>query len=120
MRLRAAIFAALALVAIAGCGGGDGSGTERGSRLPPAGGGGTLAYALPSLPPTLDPLAAQDRVAETATRQIYETLIARLTCPYGQTTSQPGLALSASPSRDPATWTVSVRSGIRFQDGTPF
>ena len=120
MRLRAAIFAALALVAIAGCGGGDGSGTERGSRLPPAGGNGTLAYALPSLPATLDPLAAQDRVAQTATRQIYEPLIERLTGPYGQTTAQPGLALSARPSKDRTTWTVALRSGVRFQDGIPF
>src|SRR5436190_15729638 len=120
MRLRAATLAALALVAIAGCGGGDGSGTQRGSKLPPAGGNGTLAYALPSLPATFDPLAAQDRAAQAATRQVYEPLIERLTGPYGQTTAQPGLALNARPSKDRTTWIVPLRSGVRFQDGTPF
>jgi peptide/nickel transport system substrate-binding protein len=120
MRLRAATSAALALVALAGCGGGDGSGTQLTSQLPPAGGGGSLIYALPSLPSMLDPLAAQGRAAETATRQIYEPLIEHLTGPYGLGSSQPGLALSARPSGDRTTWTVTLRSGVRFQDGTPF
>jgi peptide/nickel transport system substrate-binding protein len=112
--------AALVLLALAGCGDGGGSGTHHGSRLPPAGGGGTLGYALPSLPATLDPLAAQGRAGQTATRQIYEPLIERLTGPYGQSAPQPGLALSARPSGDRTTWTVTLRSGVRFQDGTPF
>jgi peptide/nickel transport system substrate-binding protein len=88
--------------------------------VPPAGGGGTLAYALPGLPATLDPLAARDRVAQTVTRQVYEPLIAQLIAPYGKTIQQPGLALSAHPSGDRTTWTVTLRLGIRFQDGTPF
>jgi peptide/nickel transport system substrate-binding protein len=120
MRLRAATLAALAVTALAGCGGGGDSGTQHGSQLPPAGGNGNLSYALPSLPTTLDPLAARIRVAQTATRQVYEPLIERLTGPYGQTAAQPGLALSARPSRDRRTWTVTLRSGVRFQDGTPF
>lgn len=120
MRLRAATLAALALVALAGCGDGDGSGTQRRSQLPPAGGGGTLAYALPSLPATLDPLAAKERIAQTVTRQVYEPLIDQLTGPYGQTAGQPGLALSASPSPDRTVWRITLRLGVRFQDGTPF
>jgi ABC-type transport system substrate-binding protein len=120
MRRRAATLALLAVVVVAGCGGGGESGTQRGSRLPPAGGNGTLTYALPSLPPTLDPLAAQDRTAQTATRQVYEPLIERVIGPYGQTEAQPGLAVSARPSKDRTTWTVTLRSGVRFQDGTPF
>jgi peptide/nickel transport system substrate-binding protein len=118
MRLRAATLAVLALVAMAGCG--DGGGTQGGSQLPPAGGGGTLSYALPSLPATLDPLAAKGRIAQTVTRQVYEPLIAQLTGPYGQTGTQPGLALNATPSPNRTTWTVSLRLGVRFQDGTPF
>ena len=121
MQGRSLSFAtALVLLALAGCGDDDGSGTEIGSRLPPAGGGGTLAYAVPSLPSTLDPLAAEGRAAETATRQVYEPLIERLTGPYGQNTPQAGLALSARPSGDRTTWRVTLRSGVRFQDGTPF
>jgi ABC-type transport system substrate-binding protein len=120
MRLRAATIAVLALVAIAGCGGDDDGGSQGGSQLPPAGGGGTINYALPSLPRTLDPLAAKDRIAQTVTRQVYEPLIAQLTGPYGQTGSQPGLALSATPSPDRTTWTLTLRLNVRFQDGTPF
>jgi len=119
MRLRAATLLALLLVALAGCGDDDDSGTQR-SQLPPAGGGGTLAYALPSLPGTLDPLAAKDRVAQTVTHQIYEPLLEQLTGPYGQSAAQPGLALSARPSPDRTTWTLTLRLGVRFQDGTPF
>ena len=91
------------------------------SRLPPAGGGGTLGYALPALPATLDPLAAQSRVAQTVTRQVYEPLIERLAGPYVQPARRSaGLALSAQPSPDRTTWTVTLRTGVRFQDGTPF
>ena len=72
MRRLAATLAVLALVGLAGCGSGDGSGTQSGTRLPPAGGGGTLNWALPSLPGTLDPLAAQGRIAQTVTRRALE------------------------------------------------
>jgi peptide/nickel transport system substrate-binding protein len=122
MRHGAARLAFLALAAtlvLAGCGGGGGDAAIT-SGPPPAGGGGTLSYALPSLPSTLDPLAAQSRAELTVTRQVYEPLIGRLTGPYGQTTPQAGLALTAHPSRDRTTWTVTLRSGVRFQDGTPF
>ena len=71
-------------------------------------------------PATLDPLAAQGRIAQTVTRQVYEPLIERLIGPYGQSAVQPGLALSARPSPNRTTWTVTLRLGVRFQDGTPF
>ncbi len=119
MRLRAATLAVLALAALVGCGGG-GSGTRGGSERPPAGGGGTLTYALPNLPAMLDPLAARGRTAQTVIRQVFEPLVARLSGPYGLDAQQPGLALSARPSGDRTTWTVTLRLGVRFQDGTPF
>jgi len=120
MRLRAATLAVLVLVALGGCGGGGGAGTDVVTGLPPAGGGGTLSYALPSLPATLDPLAADDRAGLIVTRQVYEPLIERLSGPYGRATPQAGLALTARPSRDRTTWTVTLRPDVRFQDGTPF
>jgi len=100
--------AALALLSvallIAGCGGGDdGDGASTG--LPPAGGGGTLVYAVPALP---------------IARRVYEPLVARLTGPYGATTVRPGLALSAEPSPDRSVWILTLRRDVRFQDGTPF
>ena len=119
MRLRAATLAVLLLAVLAGCGGGGGDGRQGNSQLPPAGGGGTLAYALPALPSTLDPLAANGR-AETVTRQVYEPLIAQVSAPYGEGAVQPGLALSAKPSRDRTIWTLALRAGVRFQDGTAF
>lgn len=120
---RAPKLAALALLSVAlllaGCGGGDdGDGASTG--LPPAGGGGTLVYAVPALPATLDPLAASDRTAQTIARQVYEPLVARLTGPYGATTVRPGLALSAEPSPDRSVWILTLRRDVRFQDGTPF
>jgi peptide/nickel transport system substrate-binding protein len=120
MRLRAATLAACALVALAGCGGGDDDDARSGRGLPPAGGGGELAYALPGLPQTFDPLAADDRAAMTVVRQLYEPLIAKLAGPYGQSSPQPGLALTARPSRDRTVWRLTLRPGVRFQDGTPF
>jgi ABC-type transport system substrate-binding protein len=120
MRLPAATLAVLVLAALVGCGGGDGSGSGPGSQLPPAGGGGTLTYALPNLPAALDPLAARGRDAQTVTRQVFEPLIARVIGPYGGAAQQPGLALSATPSPDRTTWTVTLRLNVRFQDGMPF
>ncbi|HEY3193601.1 MAG TPA: ABC transporter substrate-binding protein, partial [Solirubrobacterales bacterium] len=114
-----ALALAAGLVGASGCGGGAG-GSHLASGLPPAGGGGSLAYAVPSVPATLDPLAARGRAAMTVTRQVYEPLIGHLTGPYGDAASQAGLALTARPSPDRTTWTITLRLGIRFQDGTPF
>src|SRR4051794_2275563 len=119
MRLRAATFL-LALIALAGCGGSGDGGARVSTGLPPAGGGGTLAYSLPALPTTLDPLAATGRAEQTVTRQVYEPLIERLSGPYAQAAPQAGLALAARPSRDRTTWTVTLRPRVHFQDGTPF
>jgi peptide/nickel transport system substrate-binding protein len=113
-------IAVLVLLSLVGCGGGGGGTTVVGTGLSPAGGGGTLAYALPGLPSALDPLAAQGRPAQTVVRQVYEPLIERLSGPYGEAAPQAGLALTARPSADRTTWTVTLRSGVRFQDGTPF
>src|SRR3954451_21170959 len=120
MRRLAATLALVALLAASGCAGSGDSGPGVSTGLPPAGGGGTLAYALPALPATLDPLAARTRADQTVTRQIHEPLIERLSGPYRRTAPQPGLALEARPSRDRTTWTVTLRPNVRFQDGTPF
>jgi peptide/nickel transport system substrate-binding protein len=120
MRRLAATLVALGLLALIGCGGSsDGSGGIH-TGLPPAGGGGTLAYVLPALPSNLDPLAARTRAEQTVSRQVYEPLIESLSAPYVQAAPQAGLALEARPSRDRTTWTVTLRPNVRFQDGTPF
>lgn len=120
MRQRAATLALIALLGLGGCGGGGDDGAQVAAALPRAGGGGTLDYALPSLPATLDPLASRDRASLTVTRQVYEPLIERLVEPYRPAAPQAGLALTARPSRDRTTWVITLRPGVRFQDGTPF
>src|SRR3954447_12797306 len=120
MRRLAATLVLVALLVASGCAGSGDSGPGVSTGLPPAGGGGTLAYALPALPATLDPLAARTRADQTRTRQIHEPLIERLSGPYRRAAPQPGLALEARPSRDRTTWTVTLRPNVRFQDGTPF
>ncbi|HEX5822240.1 MAG TPA: ABC transporter substrate-binding protein [Solirubrobacterales bacterium] len=114
------LIVALGLLALAGCGGSGGGDSRVSPGLPPAGGGGTLAYALPELPTTIDPLAARTRAQLTVSRQVYEPLIERLSGPYAEAAPQAALALEARPSRDRTTWTVTLRPNVRFQDGTPF
>lgn len=109
----------LALALVAGCGGDD-AGTETDAPLPSAGGGGSLSYAVPRLPASLDPLQADDRTELIVSRQIHEPLVAELNGPYGDTGRQPGLVASAVPSKGASVWTLTLRPGVSFQDGTPF
>ena len=102
----------------AGCGG-DGTPAPP-TGLPAAGGGGELAYAVPALPRNLDPLAASDPATELIVRQVYEPLVGSLIGPYGGSKRQPALALSSRSSSDRRVWTLALRPGVRFQDGTPF
>jgi len=113
------LVCAVALPLLVGCGGDDAD-PQSGSDLPPAGGSGSLTYSLPNLPSDLDPLAAEGRAEQTVTRQVHEPLVAQLTGPYGGMGKQPGLALSARPSDRNTVWTIALRPGVRFQDGTPF
>jgi peptide/nickel transport system substrate-binding protein len=106
---------------VGGCGGGsDTASTQNTAALSRAGGGGTLVYALPALPNDLDPLAASSRDAQLVTRQIYEPLIASLAGPYDDSSRRPGLAQSIHPSPDQTIWTLRLRDGVRFTNGTLF
>jgi ABC-type transport system substrate-binding protein len=104
---------------LAGCG--DDDDDESGETgLPPAGGGGALTYALPELPGTLDPLAADSRSEQVVARQLYEPLVSSLNGPYGGPTGAAGIATSVEPSSNKAIWTLELRAGVLFQDGSPF
>jgi peptide/nickel transport system substrate-binding protein len=72
------------------------------------------------LPNDLDPLAASSRDAQLVTRQIYEPLIASLAGPYDDSSRRPGLAQSIHPSPDQTIWTLRLRDGVRFTNGTLF
>jgi peptide/nickel transport system substrate-binding protein len=84
------------------------------------GGGGSIVYALPALPGDLDPLTARSSEAQIVSRQVHEPLVAIVAPPYGRATRRAGLATELRASRDRTVWTVQLRSGVRFQDGTPF
>ncbi len=117
---RPLLLLSASLLLLAGCGGEDTSTTESGTDRPQAGGGGTLQYVVAELPAELDPLAATSPEAQLVARQLYEPLVARLNGPYGDASRQSGLVQGMRPSRDRSIWTLALRAGVRFHDGTPF
>ena len=118
MKAALPIAIAAALLA-AGCGSDSPEG-EGATGLPATGGGGGIIYALPTLPAGLDPLAADTLEAQIVSRQVHEPLVAVIAPPYGGQRQRTGLATELRPSRDRSEWTVTLRLGVRFQDGSPF
>jgi peptide/nickel transport system substrate-binding protein len=115
--VRALGATALVTLAIAGCGGSDGSAS--GGAAISGGQGGTLRWALAERPHQLDPLYAGTPSEKLVSRQIHEPLIEELGGPFDDPRRLPGVALSARPSGDDRVWVLRLRPGIRFQDGTP-
>ena len=75
-----------------------------------------ITIALGSEPTTLDPQIREDGGERAVNDNIYETLLNRT--PSGEII--PGLAASLPRLLDPLTWEVTLRPGIRFQNGEPF
>jgi ABC-type transport system substrate-binding protein len=98
----------------AGCGGDSAESVTPGAQPTPS---GTLSVALPRGATTLDPLLARTATDRLVAGQIYEPLTRALTGPYGETARKPGLALSTRAGADQTVWRLSLRSGVRFQDG---
>jgi peptide/nickel transport system substrate-binding protein len=99
------------LVALAGCGGGtSGSGT---SNAPVT--GGTLNVGLTSDVVTLDPLKSSALVDREVMLNLYDTLV-RVD---EKNTVQPDLATSWTYT-SPTQLVFTLRSDVKFQDGTPF
>jgi peptide/nickel transport system substrate-binding protein len=76
---------------------------------------GTLIIAQGTDPTNLDPALATDSPSATVNSHIFETLF-ELT-PEG--TIEPNLATGYSVSSDGLTWTLDIRPGVTFHDGTP-
>ena len=77
--------------------------------------GGVLRVGLPSIPPSLDPATALEGPVSVIARQIFDTLVQYRD---GSSDIEPGLATQWSVSRDGLTWTLRLREGVRFHDGT--
>ena len=118
----ARLLGALAVAAVAALAAGCGSDDDQSASAPggQALGGGTLAYALAGPVGELDPLLAESRSDQIVTRQITEPLVASLTAPFGSVRRSRGLAIAWHSTPDREIWSFRLRSGIRFEDGTPF
>jgi peptide/nickel transport system substrate-binding protein len=79
--------------------------------------GGTLVYSLDGSPDRLDPNLSGLRPAQIVFFQIFDALVVR---DPKDATIKPWLATSWEVSSDGKTYTVHLRPGVRFQDGTPF
>ena len=76
---------------------------------------GTLTYPLPADPQTLDPQAADDEASLLVVQQIYEGLFN-----LGDDGSLvPAAATGYQASGDGKTYTVTLRSGMKWSDGQP-
>jgi peptide/nickel transport system substrate-binding protein len=117
---RFGLLAVALALALAGCGGEGDEGTPALSAGQPLGEGGTLVWAVADRVEGIDPLTAGTRAEQLVSRQIHEPLIASLGGPFGDTRRVSGLARRARPSGDARLWTLSLRSGVRFQNGEPF
>ena len=78
--------------------------------------GGRLTVALSSEPNTLDPTATTNTAAATILGAVTETLMVR--DPVTDEV-EPGVAQSLTESADRLSWTLTLRPGVKFQDGTP-
>lgn len=78
--------------------------------------GGSLIYARGADAIGLDPINVTDGESIRVTSNIFETLFV-----YDENLEvQPGLADSYKVSDDGMTWTITLKKGIKFQDGTDF
>src|SRR5436190_557050 len=80
---------------------------------------GAMTIAIPAPPRELDPLLATAPVDRLVTRQLFEPLMEQLTGPYDDVRRLPGLGVSVRPAEAKTLWRIRLRSGVRFQDGSP-
>ena len=79
--------------------------------------GGTLTYTLDGSPDRLDPNLSGLRPAQIVFFQIFDPLVVR---DPSTAAIKPWLASSWNVSPDGKSYTVHLRPGVKFQDGTPF
>ena len=120
MRLRSltvsALVAAFALAAAA-CGGGSGDGAETTTAAGTAERGGSVTYALDGKTTSFCMPSAQLALAGTMIAgAVYDTLTVPTRDPLKYA---PYLAKDVEPNSTYDQWTITLRPGVTFQDGTP-
>lgn len=113
-RILAPVAILAAALTVAGCGGDSAESVTPGAQPAPS---GSLGIAIPEAPATLDPLDATSTSDRLVVAQIYEPLTRSVAAPFGEGTSDPGLALSARDGGGGTIWRVRLRPGVRFSDG---
>ena len=123
VRLRktgSAVAVLVAAWALSACGGGasvggstSGAGAQTSSGAQAS--GGTLAVGLDSDPTSLDPIGDTGYAGSLVTPQIFDTLVVA----DDDGGIGPGLAERWTVSRDGRTYTLTLRDGVSFHDGTP-
>jgi len=99
--------------ALAGCGStASNGGSANGGKAPAQ----EITYATTSKVVGLSPILTNDSVSSAVTEQIYETLFYR----DSKTGEIKGLLAEKSENPDPNTWVITLKKGIKFQDGTDF
>jgi peptide/nickel transport system substrate-binding protein len=109
-------FVTAAAMIVSGCAGSSGgSGPDAAAAGTPKT-GGSFTVELASSPDGLDPGAVGTHAAEEVTNQMYADLVSQ--SPKGAYV--PWLATSWSSNSNASVWTLNLRHGVKFQDGTPF
>ena len=78
--------------------------------------GGTMIFGAAGNPKMFDPTFNDEGETFRITRQIYDTLIQNKP---GTADLEPSLAEKWESSNEGKTWTFSLKSGVKFSDGTP-
>ena len=115
----AAAAVALALVVTA-CGGGGDDGGDSGSADADAGEvtpGGKVVYGLEA--ETADGWCLPEAQLAISGIQVARTIYDTLTRPNADGEYEPWLASAVEPNEDFTQWTITVRDGVTFHDGTP-
>lgn len=118
-RLRAALLFVFVLVAGACGGGGSGSedsGSDGDEDAGPAQSGGKVVYGLEA--ETTDGWCLPEAQLAIAGIQVARSIYDTLTVPNDKGEFEPFLAESVEPNDDYTEWTIQVREGVKFHDGT--
>ena len=115
MRLRLLPYAAAGAVLLAACGSADGSGGTGGDAGPPRS-GGEVVFSVNIDAQSIDAVKCGQNANWGPCQAVYGTL---LNVDPGSGQFEPGMAESFT-SDDGKVWTLTLRTGITFTDGTPF